>query len=154
MWSVGVDRAAALVITVADVEQTHRLVETIKPRLPDLTLVARARDSAEARALLDAGADVSVPETLEASLVLGGAVLRLFAIAESEVQDALTALRADSGFLSEADRPLWGAYTGRIKGARDSSDLGGDGAAAASAEVPAEAGEEAAAKSEKVRRDR
>jgi CPA2 family monovalent cation:H+ antiporter-2 len=42
---------------------------------PDLTIVARARDSRHAQRLYDLGATDAVPETVEASLQLSEAVL-------------------------------------------------------------------------------
>ncbi len=104
LWGVGIDRASILVVTLNDPETTLRLAASIKTRLPELTVVARARDSRHARELSDVGADVSVPETLEASLVLGGAVLKHFDIGQGEVEAALGALRTDREFLLDAGR--------------------------------------------------
>ena len=103
LWGVGIERASILVVTLNDPETTLRLAASIKARLPELTVVARARDSRHAAELAKVGADVAVPETLEASLVLGGAVLKHFDIGPGEVEAALGALRADRGFLLDAD---------------------------------------------------
>lgn len=54
-------------------------------------------------ALAEAGADDTIPETLEASLLLGGAVLARYDIGDSEVQAALNALRADPQRLAGAE---------------------------------------------------
>ena len=105
LWSMGIDRAAALVITLVDTAAVRELVTMLNDRLPELTVVARARDSRAARALQQAGAEIAVPETLEASLVLGAAVLRRFDIGEGEIEAALNELRADSAFLLEAEEP-------------------------------------------------
>ncbi|MDH3235961.1 MAG: hypothetical protein OEQ29_20755, partial [Alphaproteobacteria bacterium] len=59
-----------------------------------------------ARDLLDLGADIAVPETLEASLVLGAAALKQHDIGDSEIEAALNELRADRGFLLASDRAL------------------------------------------------
>jgi len=106
LWSIGIDRASALVITLSDTRVALELVAMLKERLPDLPIIARARDSRHARDLLDLGADIAVPETLEASLVLGAAALKHFDIGEAEVEAALNELRADRGFLVESDRAL------------------------------------------------
>lgn len=141
LWGLGIDRARALVITMDAPATTLALVRMMKQRLPDVTIVARARDSSHAKSLLDAGAEVAVPETLEASLVLGGAALRLFEMGENEIANALNELRADRGFLLDADRALMGGYAGRGK-----------------EEAPPAAGEDAAggsdAKREPARTDR
>ncbi len=104
LWGVGIDRASMLVVTLNDPETTLRLAASIKKRLPELPVLARARDTRHARELAEVGADVAVPETLEASLVLGGAVLKYFNIGQGEIETALSALRADRGFLLGADR--------------------------------------------------
>jgi CPA2 family monovalent cation:H+ antiporter-2 len=142
LWGLGIDRARALVITMDAPRTTLGLVSVMKQRLPEVTIVARARDTAHAKELLDAGAHVAVPETLEASLVLGGAALRLFELGENEIATTLNEMRADRGFLLEADRPLWGAYTveGR-EGARagdgaSKTDAGGSGTARPDAAPP------------------
>lgn len=103
LWGVGIDRASILVVTLSDPETTLQLAASIKARLPELPVIARARDSRHARELSDVGADVAVPETLEASLVLGGAVLKHFDIGQGEIETALGVLRADRAFLLDAD---------------------------------------------------
>ncbi|TMJ17922.1 MAG: sodium:proton exchanger, partial [Alphaproteobacteria bacterium] len=68
-------RAAALVLTMDDPVLTVRLTRKVRSWVPDLTIVARARDSAHAADLYRAGATDAVPETLESSLQLSEAVL-------------------------------------------------------------------------------
>jgi len=106
LWSVGVDRASAIVVTMGEARTALELVAMLKHRLPELPIIARARDSDHARDLLDLGADIAVPETLEASLVLGAAALRQHDIGESDIEAALNELRADRGFLLASDRAL------------------------------------------------
>jgi CPA2 family monovalent cation:H+ antiporter-2 len=54
---------------------TIRTVKRVRAWCPDLTIVARARDTAHAAELYRAGASDAVPETLESSLQLSEAVL-------------------------------------------------------------------------------
>jgi CPA2 family monovalent cation:H+ antiporter-2 len=109
LWSVGVDRASALIVTMGDAPVALELVDMLKHRLPELPIIARARDSDHARDLLELGADIAVPETLEASLVLGAAALKQYDIGEAEIEATLNELRADRGFLLASDRALPGA---------------------------------------------
>jgi CPA2 family monovalent cation:H+ antiporter-2 len=51
------------------------VVEAARGLRKDLTLVARARDAAHAKALYELGVTDAVPETIEASLQLSEAVL-------------------------------------------------------------------------------
>ena len=67
--------ASAIVLTMDDPVQAVRLTEKLRKRYPDLTIVARARDTDHAAELYRAGATDAVPETLESSLQLSEAVL-------------------------------------------------------------------------------
>jgi monovalent cation:H+ antiporter-2, CPA2 family len=67
--------ASAVVLTMDDPVQAVRLTEKLRKRYPNLTIVARARDTDHAAELYRAGATDAVPETLESSLQLSEAVL-------------------------------------------------------------------------------
>jgi CPA2 family monovalent cation:H+ antiporter-2 len=75
----GLDSARALVVTADadgdDLGAVEALVSLVRDRRPDLTIVARARDSRQALRLYDLGVSDAVPETVEASLQLSEAVL-------------------------------------------------------------------------------
>jgi len=68
-------RAKALVLTMDDPVLTVRLTKRVRGWVPELTIVARARDASHAAELYRAGATDAVPETLESSLQLSEAVL-------------------------------------------------------------------------------
>ena len=68
-------RARALVLTMDDPVLTVRLTKRVRAWVPDLTIVARARDASHAAELYKAGVTDAVPETLESSLQLSEAVL-------------------------------------------------------------------------------
>ena len=67
--------AAALVLTMDDPVQVARIARRVRGWVPDLPIIARARDTAQAARLYKAGVTDAVPETLEASLQLSEAVL-------------------------------------------------------------------------------
>jgi CPA2 family monovalent cation:H+ antiporter-2 len=67
--------AAALVLTMDDPVQVARITRRVRGWLPDLPIIARARDTAHAARLYAAGVTDAVPETLESSLQLSEAVL-------------------------------------------------------------------------------
>ncbi len=67
--------AAALVLTMDDPVQVARIANRVRGWVPDLPIIARARDPAQAARLYKAGVTDAVPETLEASLQLSEAVL-------------------------------------------------------------------------------
>jgi CPA2 family monovalent cation:H+ antiporter-2 len=67
--------AKALVLTMDDPVLTVRLTKRVRGWVPDLPIIARARDGQHAAELYKAGATDAVPETLESSLQLSEAVL-------------------------------------------------------------------------------
>jgi CPA2 family monovalent cation:H+ antiporter-2 len=71
----GLDTARALVVTMDAPRAVEQAVAAARSLRADLTIVARARDSAHARKLYDLGVSDAVPETIEASLQLSEAVL-------------------------------------------------------------------------------
>ncbi len=89
------DHAALLVVTLDDPGTTMRLVSCIHQQFPTLTIHARARDLAHSRALQHSGAHKTVPETLEASLVLGESVLIALGTSAETSAATVQAQRAD-----------------------------------------------------------
>jgi CPA2 family monovalent cation:H+ antiporter-2 len=72
---LGIESARALVVTLDSPRGTEAVVAAARAERPDLTIVARARDSRHASALYGLGVDDAVPENFEASLQLSEAVL-------------------------------------------------------------------------------
>jgi len=91
LWGVGIDRAQAIVLTTArDPSGETRLVELLRRRLPELTIVARARDAQHAAALKAAGATEAVPDALASSLHLAQTAIRAFGLPEVDMNELLT----------------------------------------------------------------
>jgi len=67
--------AKALVLTMDDPVLTVQLARRVRGWVPELPIIARARDADHAAELYKAGATEAVPETLESSLQLSEAVL-------------------------------------------------------------------------------
>ncbi len=67
--------AKALILTMDQPVLAEHIVKRVRKWLPDMTIVARARDPDHAARLYQAGASDAVPETLESSLQLSEAVL-------------------------------------------------------------------------------
>jgi CPA2 family monovalent cation:H+ antiporter-2 len=67
--------ATALILTMDDPVLTVALTKRVRGWVPDLPIIARARDTAHAAQLYKAGASEAVPETLESSLQLSEALL-------------------------------------------------------------------------------
>lgn len=67
--------ARALILTMDQPVLAEHIVKRVRKWIPDLTIVARARDPEHAARLYKAGATDAVPETLESSLQLSEAML-------------------------------------------------------------------------------
>lgn len=85
--------AKALVLTMDDPVLTVRLVKRVRGWVPDLPIIARARDAAHAAELYRAGVTDAVPETLESSLQLSEAVLVDMGVAVGPVIAAIHGMR-------------------------------------------------------------
>lgn len=72
---LGVARAPAVILTMDEPILAQRITRKLRANYPELSIVARARDSLHAAELYKAGASTAVPETLESSLQLSEAVL-------------------------------------------------------------------------------
>ncbi|MCC7260016.1 MAG: cation:proton antiporter, partial [Alphaproteobacteria bacterium] len=84
--AVGIERAEVLVITFRGMKhrQKSQTVLSIRQSFPYICILARAEDETQAALLRAAGADLVVTETLEASLQLGGELLRVKGVADHE----------------------------------------------------------------------
>lgn len=73
--SVGAANAAAIVVTINDPEAVERIVIEARRAWPHIPVYARARDGEHARRLHAAGAALASPDSIEAALQLGEALL-------------------------------------------------------------------------------
>lgn len=93
--------ARAVVLTMDDTAAAVNAVHAVRGLAPDVHITARARDERHARTLLDAGATLVVPETLESSLKVADSVLQVMGVSPEvsaellaqERQRCLAALR-------------------------------------------------------------
>jgi len=75
MEALGAERAGAIVVTMDSAEAVEKIVVAARAAWPGIPVFARARDTAQARRLHLAGASFASPETTEATLQLGEALL-------------------------------------------------------------------------------
>lgn len=68
-------KPSAFILTMDNPVLATRLVKRLRKTFPDMPIIARARDTANAARLYKAGATDAVPETLESSLQLSEATL-------------------------------------------------------------------------------
>ncbi len=91
----GIDRAAALVVTMDSARAAESVVAAARRQRPDLPIYARARDATHALRLLETGAHHVVPETTEASLQLGEAVLKGIGLTDEVAHRAIEVRRRE-----------------------------------------------------------
>ena len=66
---------SAVILTMDDPVLVSRLTKRLRAAFPDIPIIARARDTAQAASLYKAGASQAVPEAVEASLQIAEAAL-------------------------------------------------------------------------------
>jgi CPA2 family monovalent cation:H+ antiporter-2 len=103
--------AKALILTMDQPVLAEHIVKRVRQWLPDITIVARARDPDHAARLYQAGVTDAVPETLESSLQLSEAVLVDLGVAMGPViasihekRDEFRRQIKESGGLEEAPK--------------------------------------------------
>lgn len=92
---VGGQRARAFVVTVNAPRAAERMVVAARSVQPEAKVFARAKDPEHAANLLQIGAVGVIPETVEASLQLGGRVLESLGLSTEAVAQRLAAARSE-----------------------------------------------------------
>jgi monovalent cation:H+ antiporter-2, CPA2 family len=95
LHAAGIGQARAAVITLDHPGTAERAVAMLRREFPDLQIFVRARDLSHRDVLERTGANEVVPEVIEASLQLGGAVLRGLGAPVDETADLIEEFRAD-----------------------------------------------------------
>lgn len=97
MTGFGLSRRVRSVVIALDNASTARhAIATIKSVAPRVKIFARARNLADAQIFLSDGVDVSLPETIESSFLLGASVLECMGVRESSVNRLLSDMRSDN----------------------------------------------------------
>jgi monovalent cation:H+ antiporter-2, CPA2 family len=109
---VGIHRARALVVVIADPAATRQVVELARRLNPALVILARTRFVTEVEKLQQLGADHVVPEEFETSIEISGLVMKTYGASDYAVareqqafrdsqygalRDALAGVRAKKG---------------------------------------------------------
>jgi monovalent cation:proton antiporter-2 (CPA2) family protein len=120
LHAAGMDHATMLVVAVGDRDKTREIVRAARAHFPDVEILARAADRAEAWDLLELGVTRVYRETLDTSLRVGVDALRLLGVRavrarraaqtfrrhDEEAVRRLLDVRRDAGFLSAARREV------------------------------------------------
>ena len=93
--AAGAGQAGALVCTLDYAVPAVQLVNIIQQHYPGIAIYARGRDRQHCEQLLKAGATIVISETLEASLQIGGAVLRAMGVFEEDANALIESFRKE-----------------------------------------------------------
>ena len=91
--AAGIERAKAAVITIDRAREASQAVAVLHQRMPGLPIFVRSHDMSHARQLEGEGASAVVPETVEASLQLGGILLSAVGVGTDDVTRVMNELR-------------------------------------------------------------
>jgi K+:H+ antiporter len=94
--AAGIDRARAAVITIDRAGEASHAVEALHQRMPGLPIFVRAHDMTHSHDLESGGATAVVPETVEASLQIGGIVLSAIGTSADDVTRIMDDFRRDN----------------------------------------------------------
>jgi CPA2 family monovalent cation:H+ antiporter-2 len=94
--AAAVERAQAVVVTLDEPESASRTVHVLRQLVPDVPILARARDVSQCERLASAGATSVIPEVVEGSLQLGGMLLRTLGESPDEVSEILDQFRRET----------------------------------------------------------
>ena len=89
----GLDQAHILIVTINDPKKAEVIIGHVHQLKPNVTLIVRAHDEAHARRLYRLGANVVIPEALEASLQLSEASLRSLGLDDKLVAQTIDVQR-------------------------------------------------------------
>jgi CPA2 family monovalent cation:H+ antiporter-2 len=93
LLAAGLARAAAVVITFADVNAAVRVLSHIRQLAPGVPVIVRARDEGDISRLTAAGAAEVVPEALESGLMLASHTLVMVGVPLSRVMRRVSQVR-------------------------------------------------------------
>ena len=93
--AAGIERAQAVVVTVDEPAAANLTVQVARRLAPEVPVLARGRDLAQAQALGEAGATAAIPEIVEGSLQLAAAVLRQVGASRDEIDQTLDEFRRE-----------------------------------------------------------
>jgi voltage-gated potassium channel Kch len=86
-------KTRAVVIALDNAALTKRTVRAVRSIAPRIKIFARARNMPESDILRKEGAAVALPETIEASFMLGSQVLKNIGVSDNKIEKIKSALR-------------------------------------------------------------
>lgn len=90
---LGLDRGRMVVITGSNVKENTMLIKNIRRKNPDIYIVSRAKDREQSEKQKLMGANISIAESFESSLMIGNFVLSSIGVSGPELEDAIDRFR-------------------------------------------------------------
>nr|UXY87297.1 potassium:hydrogen antiporter 1 [Cryptomonas sp.] len=117
--AAGIKQPKAVVVTLGDRDSASKAVNAIRREYPNIQIFVRAKDAKHQKMLQLGGATAIVPELLESSLLLGGAVLLSYGTPIEEVNSLIEESRKKT--LMDAGLDVSG-LTGYVSSKLDDKD--------------------------------
>ena len=95
LQDAGASRARGVVVTIDQPHAASRVLAELRQNFANLPVVVRARDLNHAAQLKAGGATAVVPDTVEASLQLGGILMNEMGQAQSDIIQLMNSFRRD-----------------------------------------------------------
>lgn len=93
LHAMSLESARAAVVTTHDFYAANKAVVAMRNLAPGLPIIARAHDLQHLQKLEQAGADIAIAEKFEASLQLGGAVMKRLNVPDHEISRIIDLFR-------------------------------------------------------------
>ena len=93
LQAAGAGTAEMILVCVDDKDAATRIVELVRSEFPMAKILSRAYDRGHAIALVKAGVDYQLRETLESAIAFGGEAVRMLGGSDEEVEDAKLRVR-------------------------------------------------------------
>jgi CPA2 family monovalent cation:H+ antiporter-2 len=93
LLAAGLSRAAALVISLDDIEATEKILTKVRQRNKEIPILVRTTDDSDLEHLQNAGATEVVPETMESSLMLSAHLLVMLKVPINHVLHKINTVR-------------------------------------------------------------
>ncbi len=102
LTALGIQRARAVIITHNDTRVALQTITTVRELNHDIPIIVRAKNIEQVQKLENSGADIAVAEMFEASLQLGGALLKSVGVNEYEIGRIIEMFRAEDYMLTRS----------------------------------------------------
>ncbi|MBP6951786.1 MAG: cation:proton antiporter [Alphaproteobacteria bacterium] len=99
--AVGADSAKAVVITLNQIAPSVRAVMMLRRRFPELPICVRVKDHKHQEKLIESGARLVVPETVEPTVQLAISVLHVMGVPSDEVNQLIETFRRQHWIVSD-----------------------------------------------------